>query len=1073
MTSCENIEDSSGYDIGLNHVPNLRQYCRDDAAFDELQQILLSVEAEHHLQAHLKTIQHQQKAQVDQLRFQAALLNQVCNAIIATDLQGSITHWNAYAENLYQWQAAEVMGKEILAVLKPMQDQAKGQTIAHPMVSQVFKSDLWEGELILHRKDGSQFWAEVKNTVLRDDRDRPFGFVGISVDITDRKQTQAALAHQTAVLRSQAKYRSIFENATEGIFQTSPNGSYLSANHALANLYGYTSPEELMTQLTIIEYQLYVDPDRRTEFLAIMQQQGSVSGFESQVYRRDGNIIWISENAHCVYGVTGELLYYEGTVSDITQRKQAEQQLQQQADRDRLLGAIALQIHQSLDLEEILHCTVDEIRQFLHTDRVLVYRFDAQHRALVAASVDCEWSLSRAGDGLPDSTEAIQHNVHQIWYRDNNAVYEQGQTYVVNDLTQENLPSDYLAFMQQIQVKAKLVVPLLQGDQLWGVLAVHHCRVVRQWQAFEIDLVQKLAVQVAIAIQQAQLFSQLQHQAQREQVLNQLGQALNSNLDPDHILQEIVDRTGETFKVDRVLMFTINDIICVRNEWLADPAIPSLLNETFAISDWLDLADPNSDFNQGRAFYVFDMAQLTATPGRQVQVNDGQTLSVLCAPIFIREKLFGALSLHTTTCYRTFTVEEVQFLQRIADQTAIALYNAQSYEHLEQLVQRRTQELEQEKLVSEAANRAKTEFLATMSHELRTPLNAVLGLSQVLQREIFGSLSAKQLEYINHIHSSGQHLLTLINDILDLAKVEAGQETLLPTVLAAHDLCYYCLTMVQEQATLQGLQLISQLDADAKFCTADERRLKQMLLNLLSNAVKFTSVGTVSLVVRKEPQGISFTVADTGIGIPADKLNLLFQPFSQLDSQLTRNYAGTGLGLALTRKLARLHGGDITVSSVLGTGSEFTLFLPDVPIDSAPRSQPLDFKPQTPLSQQPTGRILLVEDDGVSANLLQDYLKAIGYQVEAICEGEHFLGHVRLFHPDLILMDVQLSRTLSGLDLLKQLRSQPDLQDLPIIVVTAMAMAGDRENFLTQGATDYLSKPLDIVQLELLLIKYL
>ncbi|MEX0268611.1 GAF domain-containing protein [Leptolyngbyaceae cyanobacterium UHCC 1019] len=1070
MKSCEDIENFSGDNMGLSHIPNLRQYCRDEAAFNELQRIFLSAKTEHyHLQAHFKKIQQQQQAQLDQLCFQASLLDQVCNAIIATDLHGGITHWNSYAEKLYQWQAAEVLGKEILAILKPMQGQAKGQTIARQMVSQVFKSDLWEGELILCRKDGSQFWAEAKNTVLRDDRDRPIGFVGISVDITERKQTQAALTHQAAVLQSQAKYRSIFENATEGIFQTSPEGHYLSANYALASLYGYSSPKELIADLKTIEHQLYVDPTRRAAFLKIMQQQGSVSGFESQVYRRDSrqdglthrSIIWISENAHCVYGTSGEILYYEGTVSDITQRKHAEEQLQQQADRDHLLGAIALRIRQSLDLEEILHRTVDEIRHFLQTDRVLVYRFDAHHGVLVAASVDNEWALS------------TQHNAHQIWYQGNNVLHEQGQTYVVDDITQHYLTPDYLAFMQQIQVKAKLVVPLSQGDQLWGVLAVHHCRATRQWQSFEIDLVQKLAVQVAIAIQQAQLFSQLQHQAQREQVLNQLSQAVNSSRDPGHILQEIVDRTGESFQVDRVLMFTISDLIRVRNEWLANPIIPSLINQTFTLSDWADLADPNSDFNQGRAFYVIDMAQLTATPGRQTQVNEGQTLSVLCAPIFIREKLFGALSLHTTTCYRTFTLEEVQFLQRIADQTAIALYNAQSYEYLEQLVQQRTQELDQEKRVSEAANRAKTDFLATMSHELRTPLNAVLGLSQVLQREIFGSLSAKQLEYINHIHSSGEHLLTLINDILDLAKVEAGRETLMPKVLAAHDLCRYCLTMVQEQATLQGLQLVSQLDADAKFCTADERRLKQMLLNLLSNAVKFTPAGTVSLRVHKQPQGISFIVADTGIGIPADKLNLLFQPFSQLDSQLTRQYAGTGLGLALTRKLARLHGGDITVSSVLGVGSKFTLFLPDVPIAAPPRSPSLTLNPSTCQPQQSTGRILLVEDDGVSATLLQDYLKAIGYQVDAIGDGENFLARVRCSSPNLILMDVQLSRTLSGLDLLKQLRAESDLHDLPVIIVTAMAMAGDRENFLSQGATDYLSKPLDIVQLELMLIKYL
>lgn len=230
---------------------------------------------------------------------------------------------------------------------------------------------------------------------------------------------------------------------------------------------------------------------------------------------------------------------------------------------------------------------------------------------------------------------------------------------------------------------------------------------------------------------------------------------------------------------------------------------------------------------------------------------------------------------------------------------------------------------------AEAASRAKNEFLSTMSHELRTPLNAIMGFSQLLQQEIVGSLNEKQNKYVNSIYSSGEHLLALINDILDLSKVEAGKEQPLLSPLPVSDLCNYAMWTVRDRALEKGLQLTHEIDLEADICIADERRIKQMLLNLLTNAIKFTPTGQVSLVVKKVPQGITFAVSDTGIGIDSNQFKFLFEPFKQLDSRLNRQYEGTGLGLALTRKLARLHGGDVTFTSTLGKGSQFTLFLPN------------------------------------------------------------------------------------------------------------------------------------------------
>ncbi|MBW4578432.1 MAG: PAS domain S-box protein [Tildeniella nuda ZEHNDER 1965/U140] len=1125
----------------------------------------------------------------------------------------------------------------------------------------------------------------------------------LQAEIAERRQTEAALQ------QAEVRYRSIFENAIEGIFQSTPDGHYLSANAALAKLYGYDSPEELMASLTDIQHQLYVDSDRRAEFIRLVQTHGTIAEFESQVYCKDGRKIWVSENARAVYDADGTLLYYEGTGEDITERKQAEfalqqsearyravvedqtemidrflpdgtitfvndaycrfhgktraeligqnfillspeqvqgeirqklaaisdecpaltsdqlfitadgesrwhqwtdraifdaqgtivefqgtgrditeqkqaeqalraseaktsallhvipdfwirhhrdgtnldcktdttaelalpldqligrkfqeylppelaqnrleyiaqtlatgdvqtfeyqivingeqrdqesrmvvcgtdevlaiernitdrkraeAQLRQQAERDRVLSAIALRIRQSLNLEEILERTVAEVRQFLQTDRVLIYRFDAAHTGvLVADAVAPEWDVHTAS------------NLHQVWYRDQNDTYERGETYVVNDIAQLVLPADYLAIMQQLDIKAKLVVPIVQGNQLWGILAVHQCSGARQWQPFEIALLEPLATQVAIAIQQAQLFRQVQQQAQREQLLNQISQTLNSSLDADYILQEIANLIGEGFQVDRVLILTIAEEAEVRNEWRANEQVVSQLSLKVPLADWPDLLDAKSDFYQRRCFHSPDYSQELLTDARKRQLEQAQTVSVLASPILIHGQLFGSIALQTTTCRRVFTEEEIQLLQRIADQAAIAISNAQSYERLEHLVKERTQELEHEKLLSEAANRAKSEFLATMSHELRTPLNAILGLSQLLEQQIFGTLNAKQAEYISHIHSSGDHLLLLINDILDLAKVESGQDTLNPVSINVLDLCSYCLTLVREQAYDRGLQLANQFDHAVGTCIADERRLKQILINLLSNAIKFTPTGTITLIVEKQPEGIAFTVADTGIGIASEQLPLLFTPFSQLDSQLNRQYAGTGLGLALSRNLARLHGGDITVTSLVGEGSRFTLYLPNPQTAGLPSPAVASPAAKELYAQLWTSqRILVVEDDTCSAIVLEDYLQAFGHEVEHLSDGDHFLETVHRLQPRLILLDVQLASDRSGLELLAELRAQPKLQDIPVIMVTAMAMAGDREKFITAGANAYLSKPIAIPQLETLLSQYL
>ena len=399
-------------------------------------------------------------------------------------------------------------------------------------------------------------------------------------------------------------------------------------------------------------------------------------------------------------------------------------------------------------------------------------------------------------------------------------------------------------------------------------------------------------------------------------------------------------------------------------------------------------------------------------------------------------------------------------------------------------VEERTAELRTANAELAKAARLKDDFLASMSHELRTPLNAILGKSELMQEGLYGPVTESQLKSLKTIEESGRHLLLLINDILDISKIEAGKLTLEIHPVAPQWICEAGLRMIREMALKKGIQVEFHLDPNVETILADGRRLKQILVNLLDNAVKFTPEGgKIGLEVKGDAENevVHFAVWDNGIGILPEGVKRLFEPFVQLDSSLARQYVGTGLGLSLVYRMTKLHGGGVAVESTPNQGSCFTVSLPwsldqnqpqaseslnhtEQPHDTSLVEQDDDDSLAFPASFLPNPAVLVVEDNETHINLLTDFLPRKGFTISVVRNGQDAINHILTQKPDLILMDIQLPG-MDGLQTTRHIRGLPEHQITPIIATTGLAMPGDKERCLEAGVTEYLSKPISLKKL--------
>ncbi|MEB3192123.1 MAG: GAF domain-containing protein, partial [Snowella sp.] len=804
--------------------------------------------------------------------------------------------------------------------------------------------------------------------------------------------------------------------------------------------------------------------------------------------------------------------------------------LHQRVEREHLQLEITKRIRQSLDLQTIFDTACQEILAVLHADRVGIFKFDPESQFNDGVFIAEALAL-----GYPS---ALHHPVHDHCFGENYAnLYSQGQHYSVSDVDQSEMTPCHREILTQFAVKASLVMPLVRGDELWGLLCVHQCNAPRHWQLEEVELTHQLASQLAIANWLANLYQQVQsellirqqaevglaRQLAKQQALANITERTRQSLNLEEILAIVVQQVKQLMDCDRVIVFRVfHDAPSYIIEEAVSPDLPSIKNRLWEEETWSD--EVLELYWQGQPRIVPDVMDDIFTDCLRDYSLETQIQSKIVAPILQEDhsqdlnrwvsthnanRVWGILVVHNCHTKRLWTDSEAQFLQQVANQLAIAIQQVNLFEQLQQQLgerQEAQQQLSQrnyELAISNKelarATRLKDEFLANMSHELRTPLNAILGVTEGLQDEIYGVLNKEQIKVLQTVENSGEHLLELINDILDLAKITSEQVDLNCTLTNLNGLCESSLVFIKHQVTQKKISLSFAIDSSLPDLMVDERRIRQVLINLLNNSVKFTPEGgEISLVVGQEPilpddeesgkidstsnftHWLKIEVIDTGIGIAGKDINQIFQPFVQVDSALNRQYDGTGLGLALAKKIIELHAGYIHVFSELGVGTRFVIKLPFCWPDQTNLSSSLTA--QTILSSDSVDScpslsgttpplILLVEDNEANTITISSYLEAKGYRMVLATDGEEAINVFKNSQPNLILMDIQMPN-MDGLEAIQRIRAQQSTE-VPIIALTALAMPGDRERCLDAGANEYLSKPVKLKRLASMIDQFL
>ena len=959
------------------------------------------------------------------------------------------------------------------------------------------------------------------------------------------KRNQELIALKTA----EVTYRAIYNNAIEGIYQSTLEGCYLMANPSLARMYGYASSNSLIAKLNDINHQLYVDPKRREEFEQTLIQQGYISGFEAEVHRRDGTTLWISESGRLVRDEQGCPLYYEGFVTDISALKKVKREREWFINLSRnLLYLFSLegdfievdpawekalgydssdkQAQQQLqDLNQALEVQVKEQTKTLSITQsavdfagecVFLARADASFHYVNNTACDKlgyskkELAGMKVWDINPDILPKTWLDAWQILKQQKAVTRESRHQSKDGNIYPIEINSKYLVFdgdeycfsfvrdiseRKRLEAERRQAEAILKKENIFrqqilenmaeGLCVcypipdppfIHHTVWNQRMQmitGYSLEEINLLGMIPGLATDTAEPKSYI------TRYIEQL-QAESSFVDREAKIQR-KDGQQRTISISTSILsnsegqFTILSLIQDITERKQSQESARLLAAVVESTDDAIITkklDGTITSWNSAAVNLFGYTAAEAI---------GQPITILFPPdrLDIESQITARLkngerikNLETVNLHKDgFPIQVSATISPLKDETGQVVGASKIIHDITKQKQVEMQlRFTNEELMR--ATRLKDEFLANMSHELRTPLNTILGMAESLQEQVFGQIHEEQVKPLEMIRRSGHHLLELINDILDLAKIESGQMELALKSTAIGPLCQSSLDFIRQQATHKHIQVEAQFPAYAINVSIDERRIRQVLINLLSNAVKFTPEGgRITLTVSLMPQSseishiLHIAINDTGIGIAPEHISKLFEPFIQLDSALNRKYSGTGLGLALVKRIVELHGGDVEVTSQIGKGSCFTIALPGVTVPVFPPAEPLSSLSQ--FHQTDPARIsLILLADEKEANIItiMSYLRAKGYHIRIASDTQAVATLGQIEQPDVILVDNQLFG-IHSLEAIRQIRLTPALANLPMIALMTAAIDYEQTQYYAVGVHHILSKPFRLKQL--------
>ncbi|MGD2148603.1 MAG: response regulator, partial [Anaerolineae bacterium] len=595
--------------------------------------------------------------------------------------------------------------------------------------------------------------------------------------------------------------------------------------------------------------------------------------------------------------------------------------------------------------------------------------------------------------------------------------------------------------------RSALAAPLLLRDQTLGAITLEESDAGRAWTEDEMSLVKEVSDQVALALESARLFEEARLRAHEQSVLSDLGRALTAQLSVEEILQEAHQRASD-------LVDTTNFFVGLYNADTDRIAVHLDTGSTQA-----DQRIENGYANQVLSNYVVRTRRPVLLPSNvRKWLSEHGIKSVrqapeswLGVPLTVGEEVLGIMAVQSYSGELAYDEHDLGLLTTVGSQTAIALQSARLFEEALETAERLRE-----------VDRLKSQFLANMSHELRTPLNSIIGFSRVVLKGIDGPITDRQREDLEAIHSSGQHLLGLINDILDVSKIEAGKMELDFETVDLREMINGVMSTAVALMKDKPIELQRAISDSLPLITADERRVRQILLNLVSNAAKFTEEGFICVGAQVEGGEVILSVADTGIGIDQKEKERIFEPFTQTDASTTREHGGTGLGLTISRSFVDLHGGRIWVESEPDEGSTFYVALPIEGPDSrtigiGASEVELEAPPAEMTPEAESGQLVLcVDDDTGVINLYRRYLNQRGYRVFGLTDSRRALDVAKRLQPYAMTLDVMMPRK-DGWEVLQELKADPATSDIPVIICSIISEA---ERGMSLGAADYLVKPI-------------